>query len=601
MADELDPVLEARLRGVLREEAQSIPFTLRADTVRRVATERKRARNTQRLALMSAAAVVVLAVAGVALTLNLRNSSSVASTPSIDPAASALATYEELTLQLEADHDAKVSVTGEHVTTEPGTDPKTWDLGTINGLQGNLAASCVGTSVLAGFGDGKTFTASIEVPCTKPITLTSLVADPGTAAKAHLMVQAAPSALWRIVAGDTIPPTGTEAPSGSIGPSFSSAVFPSWDELYAFAGKQTSIVATGGVGSDQPAEDHLGPLGSSQTLEFVGACIGDVKLAFGPGDGAAPGDPFATLACNSQPLIVQLPRDASASATQELVVLTGAYGQYTGIVVDTAVASPEPSASDGTPSAAPSLPPVGKGETALADFSISASSSNHLSTKARPAGTDWYRLDYACSGEGTLTLIVDGVGGQWDCAPSGILEFTLGPGPGVEFEASMTGPGNALVRLVAYDQAKAGQTFVTPTLTVSGPDATAGDTVSVNATSGCGISYVPKSGKGGFAESCGPSWLAVASPLNQKAGSTVTFSLPSGWTITDATMSYAVNSQILPGQSPATSDGTVSHTGGTWTFTVPNAGDWGVVLFVSATHNGDKAQIPYYTRVIAQP
>ncbi|MFN8629776.1 MAG: hypothetical protein U0838_05450 [Chloroflexota bacterium] len=90
MADELDPILEARLRGALRADADAVPFTLRADTLRRVQAERRRARNMQRLSLMSAAAVVVVAVAGVFLTLNLRNSSNVATSPS--PSASAAPT-----------------------------------------------------------------------------------------------------------------------------------------------------------------------------------------------------------------------------------------------------------------------------------------------------------------------------------------------------------------------------------------------------------------------------------------------------------------------------------------------------------------------------
>jgi hypothetical protein len=82
MADELDPILEARLRGALHGEADALPFTLRADTLRRVQTERRRARNMQRLSLMSAAAVVVVAVAGVFLTMNLRNNANVATSPS---------------------------------------------------------------------------------------------------------------------------------------------------------------------------------------------------------------------------------------------------------------------------------------------------------------------------------------------------------------------------------------------------------------------------------------------------------------------------------------------------------------------------------------
>lgn len=73
MVDELDPRFEARLRTVLRAEADAVPFTLGAAEVERARSERTRARRVQRWTAVAAAAVVI-AVGGVALATTLRPS-----------------------------------------------------------------------------------------------------------------------------------------------------------------------------------------------------------------------------------------------------------------------------------------------------------------------------------------------------------------------------------------------------------------------------------------------------------------------------------------------------------------------------------------------
>lgn len=85
MADELDPAVdravEARLRDALRSEADSLPFTLSAATIRRAGVERRRAARRQAVSMLAAAAVVIAAVVGAVALTTLRTPTNVA-TPS---------------------------------------------------------------------------------------------------------------------------------------------------------------------------------------------------------------------------------------------------------------------------------------------------------------------------------------------------------------------------------------------------------------------------------------------------------------------------------------------------------------------------------------
>jgi hypothetical protein len=106
--------------------------------------------------------------------------------------------------------------------------------------------------------------------------------------------------------------------------------------------------------------------------------------------------------------------------------------------------------------------------------------------------------------------------------------------------------------------------FLPPTLSLTGPDFTAGDTVTVAGFPGCGTSWDPKGG-GGFNVDCGPSWQAIAAPLRQRPGTAVTVSLPAGWTIKSLTAAMAANADIIPsGRHPAERPLAVSRSGSTW-------------------------------------
>lgn len=92
MAEELDLVLESRLRDALHREAEALPFTLSAEAVQRAAIERRRAARSHMVSMFAAAAVVIAAVVGAVALSGPRTNTNVA-TPSTlqSPAASQLA------------------------------------------------------------------------------------------------------------------------------------------------------------------------------------------------------------------------------------------------------------------------------------------------------------------------------------------------------------------------------------------------------------------------------------------------------------------------------------------------------------------------------
>jgi len=152
MADELDPILEARLRGVLKSEADAVPFTLRADTVRRVGAERRRARNTQRFTMFAAAAVVVVAVAGLALSFAMRSPSNVAASPTPassgaanSPNLAGLPSYDELALSAQAKTELG------RQEGQAGPQGGQWPLSVPQGTRTvEVVVACTGTSLDVG-------------------------------------------------------------------------------------------------------------------------------------------------------------------------------------------------------------------------------------------------------------------------------------------------------------------------------------------------------------------------------------------------------------------------------------------------------------------
>ena len=599
MADELDPILEARLRGALHSEADAVPFTLRADTVRKVGAERARARRAQRFTwFAAAAAVIALAVGSVALTLALRAPGNVAASPAASAAGTVSPTLDATGLLPMSALNSALVTNGVAPLVGLGSDTASSSVTSEQDGIGPLPASdqvVVALSCTGGSVDVRVVAAGSVVSHANETCDTSMIIAwlSGTkiANGGEAVIQVAPQAgvRYRLAAG--VRANSTPDPSA----------LPAWNALHAYIGTDTVIAAQGGSSSDSTFDEFLGSLGGRTNLRFVGACTGKITLAWAPAAGEPATAIIGDFPCDRAPHIMALRPEASAPASLQLLVRGDPGSSWMGIVVDAAPATPEPSAtSSASPAAAPSLAPLGKGETGLAAADLGADSGTSTWSGPLPAGTDFYRVETTCSGDGAIDFTIDGVHDQWTCAASNTSEYTLGPGDTTTFQATVTGNARFKVRLAAVDLAKAGVVFLPPALSLTGPDYTAGDTVTVTGFPGCGLAWQPKRGSG-VAESCGPSWQPVASPLRQRLGTSVTISLPTGWTIDDVTMAYAANSAILPGRDPATQQEAVYHNGGVWTLTVPPAGDWGVQLMVSASHNGDRMQVPYYARVIVEP
>jgi hypothetical protein len=396
MADQLDPVLEARLRDALHAEADAVPFTLRADTIRRVGAERRRARNTQRYTLYAAAAVVLVAVAGLALSFAMRSTSIVAASPT--PAPSAAVTPDSVGLAPASLLQASLSevglgtatITAEHVQGGSGTATQTWDAGTFPTTQVHGAVTCAGSGVTLGVGDGTTMTSSTPITCDVLVNEFSLPGKSG-GATTHLMVQAAADVRWRIAA----------AGKNDL---------PSVDDLRVSAGLDATIVAQGGfLASGAPASQHLGPLGTIGALRFVGACLGTVQLAFAAtGQPPASGSTAGAFPCDGAIHQIGLQRDPADVAAVDLVVSVNADSEWVGIVVAGGRAgspTPAPSTPAGLPSDAELLAFAPPGAVEIDRVALGTAQQQTSATLAGLANRTAVGVVTACTGANDTVTI----------------------------------------------------------------------------------------------------------------------------------------------------------------------------------------------------
>ena len=569
MADELDPVLEARLRGALTAEADSIPFTLRADTVRRVGAERERAHRTQRLTVLAAAAVVLFAVAGLGLSFAMRSPLNVAASPTpassgglaspnltglpsfgqlaaaarattdlgrqegqadtqggqwqvgvpkgtwtvevvvactggnlnigtmgadlpvkwligaqcngqpVDlpgigggalgsdaapsiainatagtafrlivrdeagtvqdpsaypaptPDANGLATYDALKHELEFGGDVIASTTGEHPTSETGSELKTWDLGTLDANQGQIAMTCFGASMIVGFGDGKQLQNSIEERCDPIISVTSLPTNADSGVTPHLMVRALPSVRWRVVAGivpATLEPTGSPAPSPTPSASVIAGL-PGPDALLATlpAGAMQVGDASRGV-ADGDKTVVVANIAHRSSLAVVVACTGGGSYAVYQAGGAAGAEELGTMDCDGSVQPITWSGDGSQDA--ETVELHMGVGMtWAAIVADTSRVQHDPTAS---PLPSGQLPSVADIEASGANLGVSVASDQRTDGSIETttafgdvskAGAVQVRL--ACVGSGAATVSVANRAGASDELGQAVCDGTV--------------------------------------------------------------------------------------------------------------------------------------------------------------------------------
>ena len=731
MAEQLDPILETRLRAALRDEADAVPFTLRAGELERLAGQRRRAQRAQGLSVLAMAAVVVVAVAGVAAMANLR-----ATGPVAPGKLAGLASYDQLVAAgggapevLRAESDA-IAGDGQ------------WQYGLPTG-GGSLkvVVACLGGPLsLATASEGAAGTGLGSVACSGAATTVSVGTDPAIAAASSpsIRLNAPGGTAWRMIVFSTTASASPAGPPPTVGPSDAIWTLPSYAELMAASQSHTRLswyeapeqpitigsedplghgftgfevvlacrgAAAGAVveatttqdgvpsplspfscdGTPQrvvvavdaatldnrlaitvPAltavryvvldasasinADPTGPLdrlptwdelfaaapagatrgaeggfysagsrgvqelalGGMRSPALVAACSGAGLLGLGQGSLAvavAPGSgpdgeaQVGVVTCDARAHVLTWNPAAEPPGMAQVHVAAPAGLAWMGLLVDLAGAgassTPEPSHA----ATEPSLEPPLAGSTALVSLDLTAADGTVERTAARPQATDYYLLSGACAGQGSVDLVIDGVEGTWACGTLGVEPFTLGSGTTATIHATVTGTAHFLVRLDARDMAAIPNlTFLPPALSLTGPDSTAGDTVTTAGFPGCGWSWQPKSGVGGFNEDCGPSWQAMATALHQRPGTTVTMTLPAGWTIDAIDAAVAANADILPsGSHPAEQPLAVSHPGGAWSFRVPGSGDWGVRLTVTAARDGDTFNVPFYGRVIVEP
>jgi len=421
MADELDPILEARLRGVLKSEADSIPFTLRADTVRRVGAERHRARNTQRLTMYAAAAVVLVAVAGLALSFAMRSSSSVAASPSASTSGVVTATpdangvYPMSALNSALVANGVTPLLGLGLAT---TDPSvTSDMNTMGPLPASdqvvVALSCAGGSVhLQVVAAGSTVSEATE-SCDTSLT-TIVLNGTKTASGGEATIQVVPQAgvRWRLAAG--VRAHNTPDPSA----------LPAWDALHAFIGTDTVIAAQGGSSSDSTVDEFLGPLGGRTTLRFVAACRGQITLSWASAAGEPASSHIGDFPCDGAPHMMALPTESSAPGSLQLLVSGGPGSSWMGIVVDLGARSSSAPAASGllTPSGVPA-----QGTTVSSYYGDLAGGGTVTLDGGSPSSpSDEVVVSIKCAGQASLTVMVDGLMkdlASSDCANSANLSF----------------------------------------------------------------------------------------------------------------------------------------------------------------------------------
>ena len=594
MADELDPQLETQLRAVLHHEADSLPFLITTDDIERA----RRRRGGRRLALPAsllgvAAVLAILVASGV---IGRGNEGDVAAPPSASATAIPLATYEELDSLLGV-QPADV-LRDEHPDAGPGGEPVTRTLGTIHDGGARYGVHCLGGSIdLVATVDGSEL-GTTRIDCNvAPFEGTAAFSPFGAApaGPVSLSVTSAPGVRWRIVVS-TIPVERSPSPTPFV--------LASYEELEARLAESSIMPVilrgehpvAGTTGTD-PIKTDLGPVGSVAFEDFAYSCTGgSIRIDKVSGDTVLTG--FGTQ-CSDNPEIFT---DGTGSVDPAAHIVVTASPQVVWRLVATGVPTPSQEPTQPAPSASPSLAPVAAGATPLVTLDITALDGTVTRDATTPTGTDKYLLHASCSGSGTLDLSIDNVQETRDCGAIGTEVFApSGAGNGVEVVAAVTGEARFLLRLDAVDLAATPPTWQPPTLTLRGPDVLTGGLGSTQGFPGCGLVFQPKGG-GGFADDCGPSWQPVPDHLVQKPGTTVSISLPAGWTMTRVDGAIARNNAIqLTGRAPAEQAWTGAATGDTWTFPVPPLGFWGVRLTVSATKDGDTFQVPYYAAVYVMP
>ncbi len=260
---------------------------------------------------------------------------------------------------------------------------------------------------------------------------------------------------------------------------------------------------------------------------------------------------------------------------------------------------PEPTAT--VPAdAEPSLPELLPGESTLFELPVEGGAAPDELSAEIPAGTDGFYVTLDCIGSGTVTLDIDGVVWSFPCEGTSVTSAARGADDLLEVTASAEGALRALVRLASIrHEAEPRRDVRAAGTDAHGPDATAGDQVSVRGYLGCGLSYEPRRGVAGSTTSAVPHGRRSAASLRQQPGTSVSFD--ARWRLGHhgrREPTIAAHEDILPARDPASTPLAVRREGQGYAFDVPSPGDWGVRLRIRAEKDGASFSVPYYARVI---
>jgi hypothetical protein len=219
---------------------------------------------------------------------------------------------------------------------------------------------------------------------------------------------------------------------------------------------------------------------------------------------------------------------------------------------------------------------------------------------AIPRGTDSYIFRIACTGAGTLDIEVDGIREPYRCWDT-ISEYV--PAFDAQADVTITASGGLrfIARLYAFDRQALSSAFLPPNATLTGLDPS-GAEKTANGFHGCGLSYEPASGTGGFSDACGASWQPTPRILRVGADASVRLQLHGGWVIESLVGEIAPHDQIVPsGRSPSAQRWLELQPGRSQvSFDAPDPGDWGIRLYLRGEKDGATFSRPYYFRIVVE-
>lgn len=249
---------------------------------------------------------------------------------------------------------------------------------------------------------------------------------------------------------------------------------------------------------------------------------------------------------------------------------------------------------------APRLPEPLTGRATILELEGSSGEPPVVGRVALPPGTDDMTVALACSGNGDVVMVIDGLRYERGCA-AGISELVPRTDLVVDVAIQASGSVRWAARFEALDlDTNPFTRFVPPVIQLAGVDAF-GVRGSAIGHPGCGWYWEPADGSG-FADDCGPSWQAIPDnrALTVSAGSMLTLSLAGDWALTQLSVAIADHDRIIPsGNDPVATALDVGNVrGATATFPAPDvAGDWGLRIYVGGERPSESYGLPYYFRI----